>query len=120
MNEGYYSAGGTSDQEVEILSIKPTKREGVWRGRVTLPAGYVEKDVVIYQLTNRENVIEYRTVPAQCPHQGADISNDKLNKDGNVYCSLHRRPICVFSEYNQAFLVEKRHERFFIVATKSN
>lgn len=113
----YYVAGGKSNEEIEILSITPTKQEGVWRGRATLPGGYVEKDLVIYQLTNKENEIEYRTVPAQCPHQGADISNDKLNKDGNVYCSLHRRPICVFSEYNQAFLVEKRAEGFFIMAT---
>ena len=41
------------------------------------------------------------------------MSQDGLKVDGNVYCSLHHRPIRIFSEYNYAYLVEKRADKFF-------
>ena len=111
----YFPAGGRCSVEIEISQITITKRAGVLRGRAILPLTKVEKEVVIYQLVNANEDIEYRTISAKCPHQGADISGDELKIDGNVYCSLHRRPICIFSEYNFAYLVEKRGEQYFII-----
>lgn len=109
-----YPSGGRSANEVFIKNVK-TLREGVLVGTAKLPFASTEKPVVIYGQTLASGNIEYRTVSAQCPHQGADISRDELNDDGNVYCSLHRRPICIYSEYNQAYLTEKRGDGYVIV-----
>jgi hypothetical protein len=113
--DSYYPAGGKTDQEIPIVDVKPTVRADVLSGMAKLPYASVEKPVVIYGQTLANGQVEYRTVSAQCPHQGADISQDPLKSDGNVYCSLHRRPICIFSEYNHAYLVEKRAENYVIV-----
>lgn len=113
----YFPAGGQATQEIEITSIKSSNRADVMFGRAILPLSKIEKNVVIYRQTLVNGSTEYRTISAKCPHQGADISEDELKPDGNVYCSLHRRPICIFSEYNYAYLVEKRADRFFIIAT---
>jgi len=111
----YFPAGGRASDEIEIRQVKATKQENISVGKATLPLSAVEKDVLIYQLNLESGANEYRAISAKCPHQGADISHDELKKDGNVYCSLHRRPICIFSEYNHAYLVEKRGEQYFIV-----
>ena len=113
----YFPAGGRANEELEITHIDTTKREDVLVGKAVLPLSRIEKKVVIYRLDLQQGNSEYRVIPAACPHQGADISQDALKVDGNVYCSLHRRPICVFSEYNQAYKAEKRGDRFFIVKT---
>lgn len=112
-----FLAGGKASQETEITDIKTTKQQHVLRGVAILPSSSAPENVVIYQLLLTDGREEFRTVSAKCPHQGADISRDELKADGNVYCSIHRRPICIYSEYNQAYLVEKRGERFFIVKT---
>ena len=111
----YFPAGGQVEAEIEITSISASDRAEVTFGQAILPLSKQEKNVVIYQqiLANGKN--EYRTISAKCPHQGADISRDELKADGNVYCSLHRRPICIFSEYNYAYLTEKRGDKYFIV-----
>ena len=111
-----YPAGGRTDNEILINNVK-TLRENVLIGMAKLPFASVEKAVVIYGQTIASGDIEYRTVSAQCPHQGADISRDELHADGNVYCSLHRRPICIYSEYNQAYLTEKRGDDYVILET---
>ena len=111
----YYPAGGRAEQEIKIINIKPTERADVLTAMAKLPYASVEKPVVIYAQTLANGEKEYRTVSAKCPHQGADISGDELKADGNVYCSLHRRPICIFSEYNHAYLTEKRADDFYIV-----
>lgn len=116
--EHYYPAGGKTEIEIEIKSVESTKRDDVFIGVAVLPLSTREKKVVIYQLVLADNSIELRAVSAHCPHQAADISHDKLNQDGNVYCSLHRRPICIFSEYNQAYSVEKRAEQYFITCSR--
>lgn len=113
-----YPPGGEAEKDIEINNVELTSQPHVYAGSARLPLSNRETRVVIYELHLETGVTEYRTVPAQCPHQGADISRDELKPDGNVYCSLHRRPICIYSEYNQAFAVEKRTGRFFIV--KSN
>lgn len=115
----FFRAGGLANKEVEITNITYTNRAEVIYGRTTLPLSTRETDVVIYSQVLANGNTEYRTVSAKCPHQGADIREDELKLDGNVYCSLHRRPICIFSEYNYAFLVEKRDDRFFIVKSES-
>lgn len=74
------------------------------------------KKVLIFVQKLSDGKTEYRAIPAKCPHQGADISQDELKADGNVYCSLHHRPICVYSEYT--YLVEKRASKYFIVKTE--
>jgi nitrite reductase/ring-hydroxylating ferredoxin subunit len=114
----YFPAGGQVQEETEITDLSYTDKTDVIFGRAVLPLSKTEKNVVIYCQTLSNGKVEYRTVSAKCPHQGADISRDELKSDGNVYCSLHQRPICIYSEYNYAYLVEKRAERFFIVATK--
>jgi nitrite reductase/ring-hydroxylating ferredoxin subunit len=111
----YFPAGGQAHTEIEITDISYTSRENVILGRTMLPLSKVAKDVVIYCQILANGRIEYRTVSAKCPHQGANISQDELKADGNVYCSLHRRPICIYSEYNYAYLVEKRGDKFFII-----
>ena len=113
--DSYYPAGGRVDKEIPIIDIQLTEQAGVLLGMAKLPSASAEKPVLIYRQTLVNGTTEYRTVSAKCPHQGADISHDKLKADGNVYCSLHRRPICIFSEYNHAYLTEKRAEEFFIV-----
>lgn len=115
----YFPAGGKADKEVEITHISYTDRADVIFGRTTLPLSTRETDVVIYSQLLENGTIEYRTVSAKCPHQGADIRQDELKADGNVYCSLHRRPICIFSEYNYAFLVQKRADKFFIIKSEN-
>lgn len=111
----FFPAGGNTDSEIEITNISYTGRADVIFGRTILPLSTREVDVVIYSQVLSNGDIEYRAISAKCPHQGADIRHDELKSDGNVYCSLHKRPICVFSEYNYAFLVEKRAQQFFIV-----
>ena len=111
----YYPAGGRVFEEVEITEVKATERGDVFFGKAITPSTAVAKNVIIYRRTFANNRVEFRTVSAKCPHQGADISKDALKADGNVYCSLHQRPICIFSEYNHAYPVEKRGERYFIV-----
>lgn len=111
----YYPAGAKSSREIEITEVEVTKRAGVLVGQAVLPLSTREKKVVIYQLSLINGATDLRVVSAQCPHQGADISLDHLNNDGNVYCSLHRRPICIYSEYNQAYAVEIRAGKYFII-----
>lgn len=111
----YYPAGGRTEQEINVIDVKPTERADVLLAMAKLPYASTEKPVVIYCQTLANGETEYRTVSAKCPHQGADISRDELKADGNVYCSLHRRPICIFSEYNHAYLTVKRADKFVIV-----
>lgn len=111
----YFPAGGQVEAEIEITSISASDRAEVTFGQAILPLSKQEKNVVIYQQILANGINEYRTISAKCPHQGADISRDELKADGNVYCSLHRRPICIFSEYNYAYLTEKRGDKYFIV-----
>ena len=113
----YYPAGGSSSEERLINDISTTGKAGVLLGRVMLPNTTAVQKVIIYELLLENGNIDIRTIPALCPHQGADISEDKLKADGNVYCSWHRRPICVYSEYNQAFAVEKRGDDYILLCS---
>ena len=113
--DSYYPPGGRSEKEIKTFEITPTDRADFLHGIAKLPYASDAKPVVIYRQTLASGKVEYRTVSAKCPHQGADITRDELKTDGNVYCSLHRRPICIFSEYNQAYVVEKRADEFIIV-----
>jgi len=113
-----FPAAGISPESIEITDIKPTKNTGVLVGFTQLPFTGANQKVVVYHAINENGEDDYRVISAACPHQGADISRDELKPDGNVYCSLHKRPICVFSKFNQAFAVEKRGEKFFIMATQ--
>jgi nitrite reductase/ring-hydroxylating ferredoxin subunit len=115
MIKKYFPAGGQAQVEIEITDISYTDRNDVILGKAILPLSSVAKNVVVYRQTLDNGKTEYRTISAKCPHQGADISQDELKPDGNVYCSLHRRPICIFSEYNYAYLVEKRGDKFVII-----
>ncbi|MGK2232248.1 MAG: nitrite reductase/ring-hydroxylating ferredoxin subunit [Colwellia sp.] len=111
----YYPAGGQVADEIKLADLKTTQREDVLFAMAKLPYSSTEKPVVIYRQLLANGEIEYRTISAKCPHQGADISLDELKPDGNVYCSLHRRPICIFSEYNRAYLTVKRGDDFYII-----
>lgn len=113
----YYPAGGQVTQEIKLLDVKLTQREDVLFAMARLPYASAEKPVVIYRQLLANGETEYRTIPAKCPHQGADISYDELKSDGNIYCSLHGRPICIFSEYNRSYLTVKRADEFFIVTS---
>lgn len=113
----YYPAGGEVTQEIKLVEVKSTQRADVLLAKAKLPSASAEKPVVIYRQLLANGETEYRTISAKCPHQGADISQDELKPDGNVYCSLHRRPICIFSEYNRAYLTVKRADEFFIVTS---
>ena len=115
--KAYFPAGGQTHEEIEMTDICYTDRVDVIFARAILPPSKLVKEMVIYYQKLPNGKDEYRTISAKCPHQGADISQDELKADGNVYCSLHRRPICIFSEYNYAYLVEKREDKFFIVKT---
>lgn len=127
MNEitlkSFYPAIGKVNNDIEITNVQTTKQPHVLSGNAVLPCSEKSNKVLIfiYALPNDENNGEssgkndYRVVPALCPHQGADITNDELKADGNVYCSWHRRPICIYGEYNDAYPVEKRGEQYFIV-----
>ncbi|MDO6427313.1 Rieske 2Fe-2S domain-containing protein [Thalassotalea sp. 1_MG-2023] len=109
----YFPCGGVIDHEVPVFDVKPLKQNNAWNAIATLPPANTAKAIIIYCLGEGEEA-EYRTIPAKCPHQGADLSHDELKHDGNVYCHLHKRPICVFSEYNYAFNVIKRDNKFVI------
>lgn len=113
----YFPAGGKVEMDSEITQIKEI-RANVYTGQAIFEGASQSEKVVIFSQELNEGIIDYRAVPAKCPHQGADISNDPVKADGNLYCSLHRRPICIYSEYNQAYLVEKREGRYFITAAK--
>lgn len=114
----YFPAHGKTEGEIEIESVKPAPIENTWVGHALLPGAEIKRKVVIYQATLPNGETDLRAVPARCPHQGYDISYDDLKEDGNVYCTLHKRPICVYSEFNQAFTVKREAERWFI--PKSN
>lgn len=113
-----FPAGGVSSNTIEILNIKKTSNADVLAGLAILPATTEEQKVVIYHVVNELGQDDYRAISAFCPHQGADITRDELKHDGNVYCSLHKRPICIFSKFNQAFAVEKIDDKYFIIATE--
>ena len=112
----YFDAGRQVLEEQEIVDVNETTQSTVWRGRASLPPSNVQKDVLVYQAKSPDGHVMYRAIPAKCPHQGADLSEDPLKPDGNVYCHLHRRPICVFSEYNFAFDVKREGSRFFLIS----
>ena len=113
-----FPAGGFSNNTIEILNVKKTTNPDVLIGTTVLPATTAEQKVVIYHVVNESGQDDYRTISALCPHQGADITRDELKQDGNVYCSLHKRPICVFSKFNQAFAVQKKDDKYFIISTE--
>lgn len=110
----YYPPGRQAQAPVEITDVTPAKTANAWVGNALMPDTAKPKKVVIYALTLENEDIEYRVVPAACPHQGYDISYDPLKTDGNVYCTLHRRPICIYSEYNHAYSVKVEEGRYFI------
>ncbi|GHF93664.1 Rieske 2Fe-2S domain-containing protein [Thalassotalea marina] len=114
----YFSAGGRISAEQQVMQIQDTNQNNVWRGRAILPPANLEKDILIYQATTEQGETKYRAVPAKCPHQGVDLVDDVLKEDGNVYCHLHKRPICIFSEYNFGFDVVKRDEQFYLIKSE--
>lgn len=109
----YFPCGGITDHEIVVFDVKQLKRSNKWLAQAILPPAKNAKSILIYRLGQGEQA-EYRAIPAKCPHQGADLTDDELKHDGNVYCHLHKRPICVFSEYNYAFKVVKRENQFVI------
>ena len=114
----FFPAGGLSNKIIEIKDVKTTTNNSdVLTGITILPNTTIEQKVVIYHSLTELGESDYRAISASCPHQGADISRDELKDDGNVYCSLHKRPICVFSKFNQALSVEKRGSKYFILST---
>lgn len=110
----FFPAGGIAQEDITIVDVKSTDRSDVLVGSALLPLASSVQKVVIYQVTLEDGSEDLRAVSASCPHQGADISRDELKADGNVYCSLHRRPICVYSKYNQAYPVVKRDGKYII------
>lgn len=112
----YYPAGGKSPENVKVTNVEVASKEDVFIGKAVLPHLSGEQKIIIYSLALENGTIDYRAIPALCPHQGADLTNDQVKADGNVYCSLHRRPICLYSEYNQAYAVEKKNDTFLILA----
>jgi len=110
----FFPAGGITQENIIIVDVKPTKRSDVFVGCALLPLASSMQKVVIYQVTLEDGSDDLRAVSASCPHQGADISRDELKADGNVYCSLHKRPICIYSKYNQAYPVV-RHDGKYII-----
>ena len=78
----YYPAGGKSSQDIVITSVEVTSKDNVFIGKAVLPHLSDEQKVIIYILELSDGRIDYRTIPARCPHQGADITNDALKSDG--------------------------------------
>ena len=114
----FFPAGGVVNQEINITEVKNTARDDVFVGKAVLPFTESEQKIVIYQVTLENGQDDLRAISASCPHQGADISRDELKADGNVYCSLHRRPICIYSKFNQAYAVTKRDDKFIILSSE--
>jgi nitrite reductase/ring-hydroxylating ferredoxin subunit len=114
----FVPAGGKALQDIKITDVNPTNRADVYVGMAVLPSTESKQKVVIYQLTLEDGSEDLRAISASCPHQGADISRDELKPDGNVYCSLHKRPICIYSKYNQAYAVVKREGQYIIEKTE--
>lgn len=112
----YYPAGGKSSKDIHVKHIEAIPKKNVFIGQAILPHLSEEQKVIIYRLALTNGQTDYRAIPARCPHQGADLTNDNVKADGNVYCSLHRRPICLYSEYNQAYPVVKKDGEFIIIA----
>lgn len=112
----YFPATGISEVDIEITNIKPAPAENAWNGKALLPGMEMVRKVVIYQAELPDGTVDKRVVLAACPHQGYDISYDELKEDGNVYCTLHKLPICVYSEHNRAFSVINEGERWYIPA----
>lgn len=112
----FFTAGGVAKDDINITNVNPTGRDDVFVGHAILPSTTLEQKVVIYQVTLADGSEDLRAVSAACPHQGADISRDELKTDGNVYCSLHKRPICIYSKYNQAYPVVNRNGNYIITS----
>lgn len=113
----FFPAGGVVNEDISISDVRPTNRDDVLVGQAILPLSESVQKIVIYKVDLDNALEDLRAVSASCPHQGADISRDELKPDGNVYCSLHRRPICIYSKYNQAYAVIKRDEQYVIAKT---
>ncbi|WP_159084211.1 Rieske 2Fe-2S domain-containing protein [Saccharobesus litoralis] len=111
----FYPAAGKCSARIKIEQVKETANPDVLVGKAQLPLTDHVGKVVIYKTILQDGSIDLRAVSAYCPHQGYDISKDPLKADGNVYCSLHRRPICIYSEYNQAFAVENSGDEYWII-----
>ncbi len=111
-----YPAAATVNVDIEITNIKTTKLDGVWTGHAILPEEDCLSKIVIYAVIKEDESIDYRAISAYCPHQHYDISKEPLKEDGNIYCSLHRRPICIYSEYNMAYPVTKNGNDFILKA----
>ncbi len=106
-----FPAGAKVQQEIQIDEVKATSQSGILSGKAQLPTSAEYGKVLIYKQGD-----DLRVISAFCPHQNYDISKDPVKPDGNVYCSLHKRPICLYSEYNQAFKVELRGQDYVIPA----
>ncbi len=106
-----FPVGAKAQEQIAIDDVKPTSQNGILSGKAHLPTSAEYGKVLIYQQGD-----DLRVISAYCPHQNYDISKDPIKPDGNVYCSLHKRPICLYSEYNQAFKVELRGQKYIIPA----
>jgi len=113
--KSFFPASGISNKTINISEVKATSEKHILVGRAQLPLSDAVQKVVIYKITLDNGTEDLRVVSALCPHQGADISKDTLKPDGNVYCSLHRRPICIYSKYNQAYAVTLRDDEYVIL-----
>jgi len=114
----FFPAGGVTQNDIDIFEVKPTSNNNVLVGQAILPLTDSLQKVVIYQIILDDGSIDLRAISALCPHQGADISRDVLKADGNVYCSLHKRPICIYSKFNQAYAVAKRGTQYVILKSE--
>ncbi|NTS78102.1 Rieske 2Fe-2S domain-containing protein [Catenovulum sp. SM1970] len=117
MLDKFFPAMGQSAKAILVDKVQATKNPDVLKGKAILPGTDHETKVLIYLYLQGAN-LDMRLISAYCPHQGYDLTKEQLKNDGNIYCSLHRRPICIYSEHNQAYKVEKRGEDYYICQTK--
>jgi len=113
--KSFFPANGISNKTINISDVKATSESYILVGRAQLPLSDTVQKVVIYKIILDNGTEDLRLVSALCPHQGADISRDALKPDGNVYCSLHRRPISIYSKHNQAYAVTLHNGKYLIL-----
>jgi len=73
---------------VEAITFLDSAKPSRWKGRVQLPGEHRPIDILIFNIQG-----EFRAVPAQCPHEGFDLTHCPLLNENTLVCPAHS--LCV-------------------------
>lgn len=98
---------------VEITDVAPSRYPEIWLGVAKLPGTRFANKIMIFRVEQ-----EFIAISALCPHQGYDLSEQKLC-DGKIVCPLHGLEIDVLSTSQKGYTVERKGSEFVITGLRA-